>query len=120
MHLTREAHHSLFGITIDSLTQFLAGLEERRLFGRDAHHGAAFRVAGFTGVALASVYMLRSYIRTLRTRAGEAVESRELRFGDALVLVPLTLAILAFAVYPQAALTASEPAVKAANRQVAR
>ena len=38
----------------------------------------------------------------------------------AFVIVPLVLAILAFALYPQAALTASEPAVEAATRQVAR
>jgi NADH-quinone oxidoreductase subunit M len=69
---------------------------------------------------MASVYMLRMFIRTMHNRTGAGVESRELRFGDALVIVPLTLAILAFALYPQAALTASEPAVKAANRQVAR
>jgi NADH:ubiquinone oxidoreductase subunit 4 (subunit M) len=36
------------------------------------------------------------------------------------VIVPLVLAILAFALYPQAALTASEPAVKAAVQEVAR
>jgi len=77
-------------------------------------------IIAFTGVAMASVYMLRMFIRTMHNRTGAAVESRELRFGDALVIVPLTLAILAFALYPQAALTASEPAVKAANRQVAR
>ena len=35
---------------------------------------------------------------------------------DALVLVPLVLAILAFALYPQAALDAGEPAVQARAR----
>jgi NADH-quinone oxidoreductase subunit M len=80
----------------------------------------AIAIIAFTGVALASVYMLRMFIRTVHNRPREGVESRELRVGDALVIVPLVLAILAFALYPQAALTASEPAVKAATRQVAR
>ena len=62
-------------------------------------------IIAFTGVAMASVYMLRMFIRTMHNRPGEGVESRELRFGDAFVIVPLTLAILAFALYPQAALT---------------
>jgi NADH-quinone oxidoreductase subunit M len=80
----------------------------------------AIAIIAFTGVALASVYMLRMFIRTMHNRPAAGVESRELRFGDALVIVPLVLAILAFALYPQAALTASEPAVKAAVQEVAR
>ena len=42
------------------------------------------------------------------------------RFADAVVLVPLVLAILAFALYPQAALTASERPVKVTVEQVVR
>ena len=42
------------------------------------------------------------------------------RSRDAIVIVPLVLAILAFALYPQAALTASEPAVKASVQEVVR
>jgi NADH-quinone oxidoreductase subunit M len=80
----------------------------------------AIAIIAFTGVALASVYMLRMFIRTMHNRPAAGVESRELRLGDALVIVPLVLAILAFALYPQAALTASEPAVKAAVQEVAR
>jgi NADH-quinone oxidoreductase subunit M len=64
-----------------------------------------------TGVALASVYMLRMYIRSMHNRAGEAVRSREITARDALVLVPLVAAILAFALYPQQALEHSEPTV---------
>ena len=53
------------------------------------------------GVVLASVYTLRMFIRAMHTRVGPAVESRDLRFADALVLVPLVGVILALALYPQ-------------------
>jgi NADH-quinone oxidoreductase subunit M len=64
------------------------------------------------GVALASVYMLRAYIRAVHNRPGPRVVSRDMTLRDGLVLVPLVLAILAFALYPQAALDASEPAAQ--------
>jgi NADH-quinone oxidoreductase subunit M len=80
----------------------------------------AIALIAFTGVAMASVYMLRMFIRTMHNRPREGVVSREIGLGDALVIVPLVLAILAFALYPQAALTASEPAVKAAVQEVVR
>jgi NADH-quinone oxidoreductase subunit M len=70
------------------------------------------------GVILASVYALRMYIRSMHNRVGPAVESFELSFRDALVLVPLVLAIIAFAVYPQQAVKAGEPAVKAVSKPV--
>ena len=54
------------------------------------------------GVVLASVYALRMYIRSMHNRVGPKVESFELSFRDGLVLVPLVLAILAFALYPAA------------------
>ena len=63
------------------------------------------------GVALASVYMLRMYIRSMHNRGGEHVRSFEISLRDGLVLVPLVLAILAFALYPQQALKDSEPTV---------
>lgn len=66
----------------------------------------------FTGVALASVYVLRAYIRTFHNREGRRVEGGDLSGRDRLVLVPLVLAILAFGVYPQAALRDSEQAVR--------
>jgi hypothetical protein len=63
---------------------------------------------------LASVYMLRAFIRTMHNRKGPDVESRDLGFRDALVLVPLVLCVVAFALYPQAALRDGEQAVPAA------
>ena len=67
----------------------------------------------FTGVALASVYMLRAFIRTFHNRSGPAVraDARDLSVRDGLVLAPLVIAIVAVGLYPQAALTASEQAV---------
>ena len=80
----------------------------------------AIAVIAFTGVAMASVYMLRMFIRTMHNRVREGVVPREISVGDAFVIVPLVLAILAFALYPQAALEASEPAVRAAIQGVVR
>jgi NADH-quinone oxidoreductase subunit M len=71
-----------------------------------------------TGVILASVYALRMYIRTMHNRTGPLVTSFELSVRDGLVIVPLVLAILAFAVYPQRALDAGEPAVQTAVQTV--
>ena len=64
---------------------------------------SSFAIIAFTGVALASVYMLRMFIRTMHNRVGRGVESSTWR-RDGLVLVPLVLCILAFALYPQQAL----------------
>jgi NADH-quinone oxidoreductase subunit M len=80
----------------------------------------AIAIIAFTGVAMASVYMLRMFIRTMHNRQREGVESREIALSDAMVIVPLVLVILGFALYPQAALNASEPAVDRAVRQVVR
>jgi NADH-quinone oxidoreductase subunit M len=68
------------------------------------------------GVVLASVYALRMYIRAMHNRTGPAVRSFDLSWRDGLVIVPLVAAILAFALYPQRALDAGEPAVEAAVR----
>ena len=73
----------------------------------------ALACIAFTGVALASVYMLRAYIRTFHNRVGSGVASpRDLSVRDGLVLVPLVVAILAFALYPQGALTAGQQALR--------
>jgi NADH-quinone oxidoreductase subunit M len=80
----------------------------------------AMAIIAFTGVAMASVYMLRMFIREMHNRAGRATVSREFSLRDALVIVPLILVILGFALYPQGALSASEPAVKATIQEVLR
>ncbi len=69
-------------------------------------------IIAFTGVVMASVYMLRMFIRAVHNRVGANVKSFDLSARDALVLVPLVLVILAFAVYPQQALDDSEASVE--------
>ena len=73
-----------------------------------------FAILAFTGVALASVYTLRLFIRAMHNRVGPTVQSRDLSVSDGLVLVPLVLTILAVALYPQLPLEKGEKAVGAA------
>jgi NADH-quinone oxidoreductase subunit M len=65
-------------------------------------------IVAFTGVALASVYTLRLFIRAMHNRPGPAIESREMSFSDGLVLAPLVAVILFLAVYPQFILKRTE------------
>jgi NADH-quinone oxidoreductase subunit M len=65
------------------------------------------------GVAMASVYVLRVFIRAMHNRVGPSVDSREVTFGDLAVLAPMVLVLLALALYPQFGLERSEPAAKA-------
>jgi NADH-quinone oxidoreductase subunit M len=70
------------------------------------------------GVILASVYALRMYIRAMHNRTGPNVTSVDLSLRDALVIAPLVLAIVAFALFPQRALRSGERAVTASVRSV--
>jgi NADH-quinone oxidoreductase subunit M len=74
----------------------------------------AIAVVAFSGVVMASVYMLRVFIRTMHNRTGPDVQSYDIRVRDAVLLVPVVGVIVLFAIYPQLALHRSEPAVKAA------
>jgi len=65
-------------------------------------------ILAFAGVALASVYTLRLFIRAMHNRTGADTASREITVRDGLVLVPLILAIIALAFYPQLALKKGE------------
>jgi NADH-quinone oxidoreductase subunit M len=80
----------------------------------------AIAIIASVGVVMASVYALRMYIRSMHNRVGPKVESFDLSFRDGLVLVPLILAILAFAVYPQLALDAGQEAIKTTVQAVAQ
>jgi NADH-quinone oxidoreductase subunit M len=80
----------------------------------------AIALIASVGVILASVYALRFYIRSMHNRVGAGVTSFELRVADAVVLVPLVLVILAFAVYPQRALDSGQQAAKTAVAAVRR
>jgi NADH-quinone oxidoreductase subunit M len=69
-------------------------------------------IIAFTGVAMASVYMLRFFIRAMHNRLRAESGSYDISVRDGLILVPLVLVILAFAVYPQQALNQSEATVE--------
>jgi NADH-quinone oxidoreductase subunit M len=73
-----------------------------------------YSIVAFTGVAMASVYMLRMFIRTMHNRLRQGAVSRDLTAADGLVIAPLVLCILALAVYPQQAMTDSERSVRLA------
>jgi NADH-quinone oxidoreductase subunit M len=79
----------------------------------------AVAIIASSGVVLASVYALRLYIRAMHNRQGPTVTSFEMSLRDGFVIVPLVLAIVAFALYPQGALDAGEPAVQATTQAVA-
>jgi NADH-quinone oxidoreductase subunit M len=80
----------------------------------------AIAIVAFTGVVLASVYMLRMFIRSMHNRVGAGVESRDLRFADGLVLVPLVAVIVALSLYPQLPLEKSERSTADAVRAAAQ
>ena len=71
----------------------------------------AIAIIASSGVVLAAFYALRLYIRTMHNRTGPRTEPREMTVRDGLVLVPLVLAILAIALFPQVALERSEKTV---------
>src|SRR4029077_11673954 len=73
-------------------------------------------IVAFTGVALASVYSLRLFIRTMHNRLGPKATSREIGLAEGLIVAPLVAVIIAFALYPQFALRRSELTVKASIR----
>lgn len=72
---------------------------------------AVLAVVASVGVALAAVYALRFYIRSMHNRVGPLAEPRELSLRDGLVLVPMMLVVVALALYPQFALERGERAV---------
>jgi NADH-quinone oxidoreductase subunit M len=72
----------------------------------------AIAIIASTGVALASVYMLRAFIRMMHNRLAAGAGSFDLSARDGLVLVPLVVAIVAFGLYPQQALEQSETAAE--------
>jgi NADH-quinone oxidoreductase subunit M len=75
-------------------------------------------VAG-AGVALAAVYMIRLYQRSMHNPLEPGAESRDLTTRDGLVIVPVVAVIIALALYPQFVLHRSEKAVSTSVQQPA-
>jgi len=71
----------------------------------------AIAIVATSGVVMAAVYALRLYITTMHNRTGAHTESRELSGREKFVLVPLVIAILAIALFPQFALERSEETI---------
>ncbi len=74
----------------------------------------AIAIIASTGVALAAVYSLRLFIRTMHNRTGADTETREISLRDGLVVGPIVLAIIALAFFPQLPLEKAESTVSAA------
>jgi NADH-quinone oxidoreductase subunit M len=67
-------------------------------------------VAG-AGVALAAVYMIRLFQRTMHNPLARGAESRDISVADGLVIVPVVAVIVALALYPQFVLERSETSI---------
>jgi NADH-quinone oxidoreductase subunit M len=70
----------------------------------------AYGIVASVGVALAAVYMIRMFQRSMHNPVGPKVESREMSLRDGLVLVPLVVVILGLSIYPQLLLDRTERA----------
>jgi NADH-quinone oxidoreductase subunit M len=78
----------------------------------------AFAFFAAIGVVLASVYMLRAFIRAMHNRVNPTVASTEVTFRDLAVLVPSIAVILALALYPQFGLKKTEQGAQQSVAQV--
>jgi NADH-quinone oxidoreductase subunit M len=68
----------------------------------------AYGIVASVGVALAAVYMIRMYQRSMHNRVGPAAESREMSRVDFGLIAPLVAVIIFLGVYPQFVLERSE------------
>jgi NADH-quinone oxidoreductase subunit M len=80
----------------------------------------AFGIVASIGVVLASVYMLRFFIRSMHNRVGSEVESRDLRIGELAVIAPLVCLIIGLGIYPQLVLGRTELATSSRVDHAAR
>jgi NADH-quinone oxidoreductase subunit M len=70
----------------------------------------AFGLVASAGVALAAVYMIRLFQRSMHNRVGPAVESRELDRLDLATIAPLVAVVVALGVYPHFVLARTDKA----------
>jgi NADH-quinone oxidoreductase subunit M len=71
-----------------------------------------FAIVASVGVALAAVYMIRLFQRSMHNPLARNATSRDITVADAAVLAPLVAVILFLALYPQFVLERSEQAVQ--------
>jgi NADH-quinone oxidoreductase subunit M len=69
------------------------------------------------GVALAAVYMIRVFQRTMHNRVAQAVEPRELDGLDLAAIAPVVAVVVALGIYPQLVLDRTE---EATTKQIER
>jgi NADH-quinone oxidoreductase subunit M len=69
-----------------------------------------FGAGGAVGVALAAVYMIRVFQRSMHNRAGPGAKPAELGSLELAAILPVAAVIVALGVYPQLVLERTEPA----------
>jgi NADH-quinone oxidoreductase subunit M len=80
------------------------------LFGTFEDH-LTWGIVAAVGVVLASVYMIRFFIRAMHNRVGPGVQSKEICLLELGVVAPLVTVVIALGVYPQVILDGTEQAV---------
>jgi NADH-quinone oxidoreductase subunit M len=78
----------------------------------------AWGIVATVGVVLASVYMIRFFIRAMHNRAGDAVASKEICLLELGVIAPVVAIVVALGVYPQVILEGSERGAERAGAAV--
>jgi NADH-quinone oxidoreductase subunit M len=74
----------------------------------------AWGIVASAGIVLASVYMIRFFIRAMHDREGPEVQSKEICLLELGVVAPLVAIVIALGVYPQVILEHTERASTAA------
>jgi NADH-quinone oxidoreductase subunit M len=74
----------------------------------------AYGIVASAGVALAAVYMIRMYQRSMHNRLAPGAESRELSRADFGLIAPLVAVVIALGVFPQFVLQRSEKSTRLA------
>jgi NADH-quinone oxidoreductase subunit M len=72
----------------------------------------AYGIVASAGVALAAVYMIRMYQRSMHNRLAPGAESRELSRADFGLIAPLVAVVIALGVFPQFVLQRTERSVR--------
>lgn len=88
------------------------------LFGTFEHH-FVWGVIASLGVALAAVYMIRVFQKSMHNRVGSKVESRDVGARELVAIVPVVAVIVALGVYPNFVTERTDRAITAKLAAVA-